>query len=60
MTNPSLSVRDKRKLRRLVFSQVAQGKPDLEKLVYEFPCKNIEEIREVANPIFAKNLKRTL
>jgi hypothetical protein len=60
MSNPCLSVRDKRKLRRLVFSQVAQCKPDLEKLVYEFPCKNIEEIKNVANPIFAKNLKLSL
>lgn len=58
--NPSLSVRDKRALRKMINQQVATHSPCLEALLYEFPCKNKTEITKIANRIFQRTMKISL
>ena len=46
--NKRLSVRDKRSLRKLIKEQVTNRVPDFDKILYEFPFKNVNEIKKVS------------
>lgn len=46
-SNSKLSVRDKRKLRKLIRDQIDEDCLDFNKILYEFPCKDVAEIKRM-------------
>ena len=45
--NPKMSVRDKRRLRKILREQIDQNSINFEKIMYEFPFKDVKELKSV-------------
>jgi len=53
--NTKLSVRDERHVRKLANDQMEANKVDIDAIVYNFPCKDVEAIKTIWDKIFSKS-----
>ena len=52
--NPKLSVRDKRKLRRILREQIDQNSINFQEIIYEFPFKDVRELKSIFTKFLSK------
>lgn len=52
--NPTLSVRDKRKLRRILREQIDRDSVNFQEIIYEFPFKDVRELQAIYKKFLSK------
>jgi hypothetical protein len=58
--NTKLSVRDERLVRKIANEQVAAKSLNFEAILYNFPCKDEDEIKSICNKIFQKQMQASV